>query len=647
MPRPAYSRLAVVVVAITAVLLGTTFLLFHLLTPFDGVRLAPGQPYWSTTGVVVTPIEQQSGGLAPGDIVVTVEGKSMEVWAQALFQPGLARPQWHIGQTVTYTVLRNGQRRQVPVTLEPYPLGAIVLHEWSTVLFALVFLLVGVFVFVLRPDDRAARVQLVMAASITGATTWSLGLQVGDLISGTGFWLYIATTFGVYTLFWVGILHFVLVFPRPHPIITNRPWTIPMIYVAPYVLSIAYLVVARLGMASVLDWMKSWDSVESVLPATYLVLTILLALWSYRTLRTTADRQKLRWLVFASLISGGGILLLWYLPTLLLGQPVLGSNGLGLLALPYPLILPIVILRYRLFDIDIIINRTLVYGLLTTLIVCVYVVVVNVLGAVLHSSGSPVNSLVATGLIAVLFQPLRSRLQQIINRIMYGERDEPYTVLSRLGSRLEATLAPEAVLPTIVETVASALKLPYAAITLLKRGTLRDTPAASFGLPQDNLLTLPLVYQSETIGQLMLAQRASGDAFTAADRRLLQAIAQQAGVAVHAVRLTADLQLSRERLVTTREEERRRLRRDLHDGLGPALASLTFKIDAARNLLAEDHKRAEALLAEVRQQTQQAIVDIRRLVYDLRPPTLDELGLLAALQERAAQYQHEGLTGRS
>ena len=473
MLRPSYSRLAVVVIAITAVLLGATFLLFHLLSPFDGARLAPGQPYWSSGGVVVTPIEQQSGGLAPGDVVVTVEGKSMEAWAQALFQPGLARPQWHIGQTVTYTVLRNGQRLEVPVTLEPYPLGAIVLHEWSTVLFALVFLLVGVFVFLLRPDDRAARVQLVMAASITGATTWSLGLQVGDLISGTGFWLYIATTFGVYTLFWVGILHFVLVFPRPHPAITNRPWTIPVIYVAPYVLSIAYLVVAWRESASILEWMKGWDSVESVLPATYLVLTILLVIWSYRTLSSTADRQKIRWLLFASLLSGGGILLLWYLPTLLLGQPLLGSNGLGLLALPYPLILPIVILRYRLFDIDIIINRTLVYGLLTTLIVCLYVVVVNVLGAVLHSSGSPMNSLVATGLIAVLFQPLRSRLQRMVNRLMYGERDEPYAVLSRLGSRLEATLAPEAVLPTIVETVASALKLPYAAITLSKQGSLR------------------------------------------------------------------------------------------------------------------------------------------------------------------------------
>jgi signal transduction histidine kinase len=249
--------------------------------------------------------------------------------------------------------------------------------------------------------------------------------------------------------------------------------------------------------------------------------------------------------------------------------------------------------------------------------------------------------LLATGLVAVLFQPLRARLQRVVNRLVYGERDEPYAVLSRLLSRLEATLAPEAVLPTIVETVAQALKLPYAAITL-KQGDV-FTPAATFGLPQDKPFTLPLVYHTETIGQLLLAPRAPGEAFTAADRRLLEDLARQAGVAVHAVRLTADLQRSRERLVTAREEERRRLRRDLHDGLGPSLASVTFKVDAARNLLTRDSARAETLLTEVRQQAQQAITDIRRLVYNLRPPALDELGLLSALREQVAHYQHQGL----
>jgi signal transduction histidine kinase len=150
---------------------------------------------------------------------------------------------------------------------------------------------------------------------------------------------------------------------------------------------------------------------------------------------------------------------------------------------------------------------------------------------------------------------------------------------------------------------------------------------------------------------LLLAPRAPGETFSAADKRLLDDLAHQAGVAVHAVRLTTDLQRltmdlqhSRERLVTTREEERRRLRRDLHDGLGPQLASLTLKLETARNRLADD-PLADSLLADLAKRTQDATADIRRLVYELRPPTLDELGLVSALREAATQYSQQGFNG--
>jgi len=191
-------------------------------------------------------------------------------------------------------------------------------------------------------------------------------------------------------------------------------------------------------------------------------------------------------------------------------------------------------------------------------------------------------------------------------------------------------------LPTIVETVAQALKLPYTAIALRQGETL--TTVASYGLPQQESVVLPLVYQTEPIGQFMLAPRAPNEPFTPADRQLLEDIAHQAGIAAYAVRLTTDLQLSRERLVTAREEERRRLRRDLHDGLGPLLASQTLKLDAARNLFTQNPPAAERLLVELKAQTQTIIANIRRLVYDLRPPALDELGLVSALREQAAHY---------
>ena len=141
---------------------------------------------------------------------------------------------------------------------------------------------------------------------------------------------------------------------------------------------------------------------------------------------------------------------------------------------------------------------------------------------------------------------------------------------------------------------------------------------------------------------MTLARRAPGNFFSKVDMELLESIAQEAGMAAHAVQLTADLQRSRERLVTTREEERRRLRRDLHDGLGPVLGALTLKLDAARNLLAADPEAVDRLLLDLKAQSQGAIADMRRLVYELRPPALDDLGLASALREYANQCANLG-----
>ena len=302
----------------------------------------------------------------------------------------------------------------------------------------------------------------------------------------------------------------------------------------------------------------------------------------------------------------------------------------------------IAILRYRLFDIDLILNRTLVYGTLIGIVISAYVLIVGLISKQFQSSQSPIIAILATGLVALLFNPLRQRLQRGVNHLLYGKRDDPYAVLSRLGQRLDAAYAPESILSTIVETVAQTLKLPHVAITLHQGGEFNI--AAQFGSSKNEPITLPLIYQGEPVGELILAPRAPGEHFTAAERQLLEDLARQAGVAAHAVRLTADLQRSRERLVSAREEERRRLRRDLHDGLGPQLASLVLKLETARNRMADD-PQAAALLTDLSMRTQEAVADIRRLVYGLRPPALDELGLVMALREGATQYDQQGSNG--
>jgi signal transduction histidine kinase len=386
-----------------------------------------------------------------------------------------------------------------------------------------------------------------------------------------------------------------------------------------------------------------------------------------------AERYQIKWFAYATAMLAVALVMPALLDPAGFADPINGDTTLSgvLLSAAYPFIpiaVGIAILRHRLYEIDLIINRTLVYGALTACVAGLYIVVVGYLGTLFNARGNLLISLLATGVVAVVFQPLRERLQRGVNRLMFGERDDPYSVIARLGQRLEATLAPDAVLPTIAQTVQDALKLPYVAIALRQgddlvivaeqdeRETRRqadkemrnDTAFVSLSPPL--LVCLPLVYQGEPLGELRLAPRPGESGFGDADRRLLDDLARHAGIAIHAsrmheraLRLAADLQRSRERLVSAREEERRRIRRDLHDGLGPANAGLTFKIDAAHQELRVDVDAAAARLRDLKSNVQEAIADIRRLVYALRPPALDELGLVAALQIHIASLQHADL----
>lgn len=165
--------------------------------------------------------------------------------------------------------------------------------------------------------------------------------------------------------------------------------------------------------------------------------------------------------------------------------------------------------------------------------------------------------------------------------------------------------------------------------------------AASSGEPVDDTIHVPLTYQGSTVCELLLGPRAPGEEFSATDRRLLEDLAHHAGVAVHGVRVMADLRRSRERLVLAREEERRRLRRDLHDELAPTLAALGLSAATVGELIESDPKQATAANEKLRAALRDSVGDVRRLAYDLRPPALDDLGLVEAVKERAARFGPE------
>lgn len=350
------------------------------------------------------------------------------------------------------------------------------------------------------------------------------------------------------------------------------------------------------------------------------------------------EREQMKWLLYALVFMVLGLVagsILWYAFP---GNTLASEAGIAIFSLTIlgiAIAASIAILRYRLFDITLVINRTLVYGALTMGIVVIYVLLVGGLGSLFQAQGSQLIALLATGLVAVLFQPSRQRLQLGVDRLFYGERDDPLAALSQLGSRLEAAISQELILTTLVETIAQTMKLPFVEIKLLTGDGF--TRGAQIGIETADQIELQLVYRGEMVGQLVAGQRGSGEPFSPADRRLLENIAHQAGPAVHAVQLTTELQKARLQLVTAREEERRRLRRDLHDGLGATLAALNLEAGVLRRMIRSQPEKAEFLADEFKGDLRAAIDDIRRLVYEMRPPTLDQLGLVAAVRAHASQ----------
>lgn len=514
------------------------------------------------------------------------------------------------------------------------------------VVFASVFALVGALLFWRRSDDRMALLASIALVTF-GASAFTGALD--PLTLAHPGWRLLAAA--VNYLGSAAFLLFLYVFPDARFVPRPMRWVVLAVMVQQ--------LLHYFFPFSPFD-LRTWPIALQLIVPIAILGTILFAQgYRYRRVSSTAQREQTRWVVLGVLAGLGGYLIVLTALNVVvraIAAPaamvatLVGTMVAYACVLLIPVSVAIAMLRSHLFDVDVLIERTLVYGALTASVILLYIVIVGTLSVAFQVRANALISLAATGVIAVAFQPLRERLQRAVNRLIYGQRDEPYAVISRLGRRLEATLAPEAVLAVLVETVAQALKLPYVALVLRRGDTDAEVPAAAWGEPSGTLLRLPMVYAAEVVGELVLAPRDPGTSFSPADLRLLHDLARQAGVAVHATRLTAELRqtnqelrLSRTRLITAREEERRRLRRDLHDGLGSTLTSMTFQLAAAQNQLGRDPAAVEALLGELKTQTQAAIADIRRLVYDLRPPALDELGLVSALREYVSHYQLNGL----
>jgi signal transduction histidine kinase len=622
--RPRSARL-VIIFAIALLLLSLAQKAYRFTLPTEGWSAITD--FEDDNPVFVKNLLGVPSELQAGDKVMSVEGIP---FTTLLEQTSRGQPNdlnYEIGQTLHYTVLRDGKEVAVNVPLytgTSLDFGTILWQFFTNNgvgdLMMWLRVLVTVFIFWKRPNNLTAQLLfLQIIATIASAISWTVTpLSVAEVLRPS---TYIVAVFFSH---WIHLtleqplgLHVILSFPKPHPLLQKR-WTLPLLYGLPFL-------VFALGAFSF-----------SILPAftpflvvaLYNLLGIVFVLRMFFTKRNPVETAQVRWFSFGYALSSLGMVIFGLSVAGLIPDTVSTAAELIPFNLIYLLCIAIAILRYRLFDIDVILNRTLVYGSLSAGVIGLYALVVGGVGRLVQGQGDVVLSLFATGFIAVIFNPLRNRLQRFVNHLLYGERDEPYSVLSKLSSKMEGTLEPSKLLPTMTETIANVLKLPYAAIALGQNSNMQIV--ASHGTAKSTNVVLPLAYQGETVGELRLEPRA-GETFKTPELNLLKTIAQQASVAAYTVKQNLDLQHSREALVTAREEERLRIRRDLHDGLGPELASLTLKLDATRNVLKNDTNKAEK---------QDAIASIRRLVYALRPPALDELGLEGALREQARSYDH-------
>ncbi len=385
-----------------------------------------------------------------------------------------------------------------------------------------------------------------------------------------------------------------------------------------------------------------WPSV--LLFAVPIAALIYSQFYRYRRMSSPEQRQQTKWVVYGLTVG-----LLAFMTISILFDPDLYrspvafiylNGALHLFLLVIPLTLCLAILRMRLWDVDPVVKRSIVYLALTASIAALYGSSILYFGALFRTGDRFAPSLISAMLVAVLFAPLKSRLQRTVDRLLKGRHDDPYGMLSELRSLLVKPLPPEAMLETIVRYARQALRIPYAAIAIKLHGQERLAVADPEHAATDQNYSVPIVHRGMDVGVFHASSR-PGEPFTQEDLRLLDVWLGHAGPIVDNYRMTRgmklladDLQRSRERLVLAREEERRAIRRNLHDELAPRLAAIGLHATAAEMNVRTNPAAATEQLGELREVVRSSIADIRALVRDMRPASLDEWGLVGAVQER-------------
>jgi signal transduction histidine kinase len=404
------------------------------------------------------------------------------------------------------------------------------------------------------------------------------------------------------------------------------------------------------------------------------VTAVLAQGYRLRRSQSEAQRQQARllfWAMTPALILGVGVTVLG------LGDVIFPQlQGRTLRELPVttfrifqpvfiiiPLALAAGIVRYRLWDVDRLISRTLVYGALAAFVSLLYIGVVVGIGTLIGSQGRNLGlSIAATGIAALAFNPLRDRFQHVANRFVYGRRATPYEVLSELSERLAEAPGTEDLLLRMAKVLAEGTGARAAEVWVRVGGELRCNAAWPATSRHDEVLLLspadgelplfpgnraavPVRHHGEILGALTVS-KPEGESLTATEEKLLHDLASQAGLVLRNVGLTAelvarleDLQASRQRIVAAGNEARKRLERNIHDGAQQQLVALMIRLNLVERVAAKESPKAAEMIAQLKTETQEALETLRDLARGIYPPMLASNGLAVALEGHVRKVQ--------
>ena len=355
------------------------------------------------------------------------------------------------------------------------------------------------------------------------------------------------------------------------------------------------------------------------------------------------ERQQLKWFLY------GGVLFI--VPFLMHGSGIpqqIQDWALALFIPALPISIAIAMMKYRLYDIDLVINKSLVFGTLAAFITTVYVGIVVGIGTLVGGADRPnlTLSIVATAIVAVAFQPARERIQRIANRLVYGKRATPYEVLADFSERMGGALSADEALPRMAEAVAHGVGAQAARIRLFLPDGSERAVSRPVGAEVGHVdRVFPVFYSGARVGEIAVA-RATAEPLTPAEDKLLADLAAQGGLVMHNVRLTVELQArlaeiseqagqlraSRQRIVAAQDDERRRLEETIRLGCEQQLSRISAELTSAETELITDPGTAVAALERLTAQATTVLEELRELARGIYPPILQDEGLPAALR---------------